>query len=370
MKPPSSVLIVVTRRIGDVLLATPLIRAIKRAWPEAAVDALVYAGSEGVLAGNPDLRKVHVIRERPGIGAHLALAGRILRRYRIALSLVASDRPTVYAWLAGRWRAGIIVDHPKHRWKRWLLDRTVPLDDLNTHTVHMHLALARALDIAPCHEVVTSWRDEDRQQLERIFPGAASQPYAVLHVYPKFTYKMWRPEAWIEAADMLRDRGLKVVFTGGGDIGERAYVGAIAKGVPDALDLCGKLTLGAAACLITGARLYAGPDTALTHVAAATGVPVVALYGPSNPVKWGPWPSGYAGESSPWRRHGSQQVGNVILLQGTGACVPCLKEGCDRNIASYSDCLQELPLRAVIAAFNRVLGPPAAAAVEVEPAIL
>ena len=55
--PPRSILVVVTRRIGDVLLATPVIHSLHRAWPDAKIDALVFTGTEGVLAANPDLRR-------------------------------------------------------------------------------------------------------------------------------------------------------------------------------------------------------------------------------------------------------------------------------------------------------------------------
>jgi heptosyltransferase-3 len=123
-----------------------------------------------------------------------------------------------------------------------------------------------------------------------------------------------------------------------------------------ALNAAGKLTLGASACLVSRARIFVGPDTAMTHIAAALGTPTVALYGPTNPVKWGPWPRGHAPAANPWRRCGSQQVRNVILLQGSGACVPCHHEGCERNIGSTSDCLQQLPAARVIAAVEHILG--------------
>ena len=62
--PPRSVLVIVARRLGDVLLATPLIRSVKRAWPDAAVDVLVFEGTQGVLANNPDVRRVLAVSER------------------------------------------------------------------------------------------------------------------------------------------------------------------------------------------------------------------------------------------------------------------------------------------------------------------
>jgi lipopolysaccharide heptosyltransferase III len=91
-------------------------------------------------------------------------------------------------------------------------------------------------------------------------------------------------------------------------------------------------------------------------MAAALGVPTVAMFGPSNPIKWGPWPKDWSASStSPWQFRGSQRQGNVFLLQGEGDCVPCLHEGCDRHIESLSDCLQTLPVSRVIEAVRSML---------------
>lgn len=353
---PRAVLVIVTRRIGDVLLATPLIRSVKRAWPEAALDVLVFEGTEGVIAANPDVRRIVTVPQRPRLARHLALLAGCWRRYDVALSLVPGDRPTFYAFVAGKWRAGLLLDSRGERWKRRLLHRWVAFDDLNTHTVVMHLALANAIGIMPRHEVIVSWSDAEALQVQRLL-GSNTVPIAVLHTYPKFNYKMWRTEGWIELAHWLRARGFRIVLSGGGDAAEQEFVAALARRMPDGvLNLAGRLSLSASACLLSRARLYVGPDTAMTHAAAALGVPTVALYGPSNPVKWGPWPRAHARDVSPWRRCGSQRVGDVWLLQGVAACVPCLVEGCERNTASFSDCLQHLPSSTVIAAVRDLAG--------------
>ena len=355
MTPPRSVLVVVTRRIGDVLLATPLIRSLKRAWPDIAIDVLVFAGAEGVLAANPDIRSVLTVAERPAAASHVALLLRIARRYDVALSLVPSDRPTLYAWLAGRWRAGLVPMERKHRWKTWLLQRWVAFDNRGTHTVLMHLALAETLGIAACFDVVAAWRERDRDAIQSALPFRLDEPYAVLHTFPKFNYKMWHAAAWAEVAQWLQRQGLHVVLSGGGEPAETEYVATIARTMPGAVNLAGKLELSAAACLLAHAHAYVGTDTALTHMAAALGVPVIAIFGPSDPVKWGPWPAGYARAVNPWRRLGTQRVNNVTLIQGLTACVPCLLEGCDRHVGSYSDCLQQLPATKVISSLVSAL---------------
>lgn len=353
---PKSVLIIVTRRIGDVLLATPLMRSVKRAWPEAALDVLVFEDTQDAVAANPDVRRVLTVPERPGMLAHLAFMLALLRRYDVALSTLHGDRPTLYAYLAGRWRAGLLNAMPKERWKRLLLQRWLPFDNWNTHTVRMNLALAGVLGIEPRPEVVVSWDADEAKHVETLLGGGTSVPLAVLHPYPKFNYKMWRREGWIEAAAWLAARGHRIVLTGGADPAEVAYVTDLARDMaPGTLNLAGKLSLGAAGCVIARAAVFLGPDTALTHMAAALGVPTVAFYGPTDPVKWGPWPKGHASSLNPWQRTGSQSAGRVRLIQGNAPCAPCHKEGCERNVGSFSDCLLELPAARVIAAIEQLL---------------
>lgn len=354
---PKTILVIVTRRIGDVLLTTPLIRSLKNAWPQAQIDVLVFDGTAGILAPNPDIRDLITIAARPSLGEHLGLLRKIWRRYDLAASVIPGDRPTIYAWAAGKFRVGIIVASAKHRWKQLLLNRWAPLDDLNTHTVLMNLKLADFLGIESDHEVVVSWSGEDEKQARSLLPfDADTISYALLHPYPMYAYKTWHKQGWQELAAWLDNRGIRIVLSGGNSADELAYVHELAASMPSGvINAAGKLSLGAVGFVASRAKLYIGPDTAVTHIAAATGTPTVALYGPSNPVKWGPWPGGHRGNdgnSNPFIMRGSQAVGNVALVQGSDPrdCVPCLGEGCEKHINSMSDCLQHLPAARVIAA--------------------
>ena len=359
---PKTILVIVTRRIGDVLLTTPLIRSLKNAWPDAQIDALVFKGTEGILSANPDIRNLITIAARPSLGEHLGLLGEIWRRYDLAVSVIPGDRPTIYAWAAGKFRVGIVVASLKHRWKQLLLNRWTPLDDLNTHTVLMNLKLTDLLGIKPDHKVIVSWSEEDEKQARSLLPfDMEVTPYALLHPYPMYAYKTWHQQGWLDIAAWLVSRGVRIVFSGGGSADELAYVHGLAAdlpgGVEGVINAAGKLSLGAVGFVASRAKIYVGPDTAVTHIAAATGTPTMALYGPSNPVKWGPWPSGHNANENPFGMRGSQIVGNVALMQGNDPrdCVPCLGEGCEKRINSLSDCLQHLPATRVIAAAKALL---------------
>jgi heptosyltransferase-3 len=361
------VLIVATQRLGDVLLTTPLIRSVRLAWPQATLHALVFDDTRSVLEANADVDAILTVPRHPGLLAHLRLAKRLWRRYDLAVSTGTGDRPTLYAWLAGRRRIGFTLPGPQQAWKRRLLHGGVEFDDLGTHTVAMNLRLADALGIARSREVTLAWSEADAVRVSQAL-GADAAPYAVLHMSAKFKYKNWHAEGWTELAAWLIARGLRVVFTGSNEPAERAAIEAALQRLParSAAALT-DLSLPQVGCLLAGAALVVGPDTVVTHAAAAAGVPTIALFGPSNPVKWGPWPQGAGTDPSPYRLRGSQTVGRVILLQGEGPCVPCRREGCDRHTGSSSRCLQELSAQRVIAAADRLLdpvSPPRAAAAE------
>ncbi len=355
LKAPRRILVVVTLRIGDVLMATPVIRSLRLAWPQAEIDALVFKGTEGVLLDNPDLHRVITVPARPGFLEHLRLILSLFRRYDIALTTLMGDRATLYVWFAGRRRLGMQDGSDKQRWKQRLLSRWAMFDHTDTHTLLTNLGLADELGIKRRHGVVVSWGAADEAAVAAALPfDARAEAYAVLHLYPKFPYKMWRGESWVELAHRLKENGLRAVLTGSADPDELAYIDAILRAMPSGtVNMAGKLSLAGNAFLISRARCYVGPDTALTHMAAALGTPTVALFGPSNPVKWGPWPKGYTEDRNPYRLKGTQQrVNNVVLLQGEGECVPCVREGCDCHAASLSACLQNLPVSQVIEALQ------------------
>lgn len=353
---PKEVLVVCTRRLGDVLLATPLVRSLRRAWPEAAIDMLVFRGTESIIDANPDLRRVITVGERDSLGTRLGTFRALWKRYDLACSTQASDRSTLYAAAAGKVAVGLLDPAKAPAWKRWLLERWVPFDDLHVHTVMAGLALCPVLGIAPVSEVVVSWRAGDDAEAARTLPfDARTTAYAVLHVSPKFAYKMWTVEGWFRLARWLSEQDVRSVIVTGTDAEERALADRIADEVPGAVNLAGKLRLPAVGALLNRARIYVGTDTAITHMAAAVGVPTIALFGPSNPVKWGPWPKDYPGQESPWRMVGSQRSGNVALIQGQTTCVPCREEGCERHVRSLSDCLQHLPAGRVIEAARGML---------------
>jgi heptosyltransferase-3 len=341
------ILVIVLQRLGDVLLATPLLRTLRQGLPGATVDMLVFAGTEGMLAGNPDVGQVLTISRHPSLGETAAAARRVWRRYDLAISTQGGDRPTLFAWLAAPRRMGFLpADGGGGWWKRAVLHWSAPHHP-DAHRVVELLGVSDALGLPPRGEIVCP-----------AAPVASFEPpggrYAVLHANPMFQFRRWTDAGWKELAAALAQRGLRVVATGGRDAGETVYLDRVWNGT-SVTRLDGRLTWPELAALLRGAAVYVGPDTSVTHLAAGAGCPTVALYGPASPHRIGPWPTG-GGPVPMWAARGNiQRRGNVWVVQNPLPCLPCEKLGCDGHLASRSQCLDELGVAQVLTAVDQAL---------------
>jgi heptosyltransferase-3 len=355
---PKRILLIAMPLIGDVILATPLLRTLRRAFPQAIIDVLVNRGHGAVLQGNPDLSHTIEVAERPQGQELLHLFRRLFRRYDLSFSNSTGDRKILYALLAAR-RCVTLVPAARWQdaWKRLFSYAWTELDDKATHTVVQNLRLADLLGIECSFEVVVPHAADTDQNLERLLSfDWRHEPYCVLHLTPRWHYKRWVLSGWRALAQYMNQKGFQVILTGGVDKQELEYLRAAFPETPVGVtNLAGRLRFSDVAHLLKTAQIYIGPDTAVTHIAAATGTPTVALFGPTNPLKWAPWPQGYAVHHPPFPKVGSRRVNNVFLVQGEAECVPCHEEGCEGHKFSFSRCLQELDTARVIQAVDTLL---------------
>lgn len=357
---PTKILIIAMPYLGDVLLATPVFNSLRQAYPEARIDVLVFSNTVGMLEGNPDINHVITTPNRPTLADNWRLFKQIFRRYDLAIALQTGDRPFLYTLLAAPFRVNAVP--PKKLtgwWKRFFVQRWLEFDNNNTHTVLQNLKLLDLISVPKCYSLIPP-RTASVQQLVEYAPFAADHGrYAVLHTFPQWAYKRWTVDAWVEIGRYLQDMGLKLVLTGGPAPEDKEYVANIASQLTrDTINLAGQVTLAQLTHIIAQAVLFIGPDTGVTHLAAATGIPVIALYGPTNPVKWAPWPSGFNQDINPFHEKGDQHVNNVFLIQGSKAdCVPCQQEGCERHRQSRSDCLDVLSSEPVKRVIEQILYP-------------
>ncbi|HZN46852.1 MAG TPA: glycosyltransferase family 9 protein [Ramlibacter sp.] len=359
--PVRSVLVVVTRQIGDVLLTTPLIHEARRLWPEAAIDVLGFEGTLGMLQGNPDVRELIATPARLGWAGGLRLARRLWKRYDLALVAEPGDRAHLIGAIAARSRSGILPAHnASNWWKQRLLAHVVTsAGDLGeVHVVQEKLAL-----LAPWRAsgaVAATLVPPARQPLPASLAQQLQAGYVVVHTPSMWPYKQWPVSHFRELIALLAQAGRQVVLTGGPGATDRDTVAQMQGAAPEAQLLdAGVLQFGQLATLLEGAALYIGPDTSISHLAAACKAPVLAIFGPTNPQRWAPWPRVAAEQPVRFvRRSAAQTVGQVTLMQAGLPCVPCGKAGCDDHRMSRTECLPAIAPSQVAARALEILASP------------
>jgi heptosyltransferase-3 len=348
------VLLICTRQIGDVLLTTPLIRAAKERWPRAEIDVLGMAGTLGMLQGNPDVHERIEVSRGGGATQARGLFRRLWRRYDLALIAQPSDRAHLYGLIAAPVRSGLLPDERKAWWKRALLAHAVTMRGTDTHVVIDKMQLLSPWVRPREAEVVAP----AGTPLPPSIAGRLRPPYVVVQVPSLVRYKQWPLPHYAELAQALAADGLQVLLSGGPSESDRAAVAEVARmtPLPLVLPVAGEMDFPQLTTLLRGAALYIGPDTSVTHLAAACGIPVVALYGPIDPRLWGPW-SGRLPLQAPYEQRAmTQRSGKVILIQGTPPCVPCNRAGCEGHNESRSECLETMmPVRVLVEA-RKALG--------------
>jgi heptosyltransferase-3 len=359
LKPePKKILVIAMPYLGDVLLATPVWHSLRIAYPLAQIDALVFEDTKGMLQGNPDINQIITTQRRPTFAQKWALFLQIFRQYDLAIAIQTADRPFFYTLFASSFRVNAVPPKPKAWWKRYFAQRWTEFDNEQTHTVLQNLKVLDLISVPKQFDLVPP-KVIDSTNLEKRYAFLQNnRRFVVLHPLPQFQYKRWTLAGWLEIGRYLDNLGFTLVLSGGPAEQEVAYLNDLAKqlsGQP--INLAGQVSLPELADIIKKSALFIGPDTGITHLAAATGIPVIALFGPTNPVKWAPWPSGYQLDNNPFQKVGCQQVNNVTLIQGEATCapgVPCHAEGCDRHRQSHSQCLDTLPAAKVIAAIKQL----------------
>lgn len=354
---PRSILICNIRLIGDVILTTPLVGLLKESYPEALIDLLVNPGTGEFLKKDPRVNRVIYTRSPQGKG----YLREIFRKYDLAVTLNASDRGSVAAVLAGRrTRVGF---HPEggRGWQTFLRRMFF------THSIEfpprLHIArlgqlIGESLGIEVGKlQAKLYWDAVDQERVDAFLESFGHRPFFVLHPFARWIYKYWSLDKFAALSDSVaKTYGLFPVWTSSPGPGERELLSRT-------VELCevqpaaapGILTLNQVACLLSRASLYLGLDTAVTHIAASSGVPIVALYGPTIAERWSPWNNdGPVKQQCPLPR-GGQRTGKTILLQKDRPCVPCGQAGCDDSGENLSPCLMDIGMEEVLDAVDALL---------------
>lgn len=343
-----------TNWIGDVVMISPALAALRRRFPSARIEIVALPHLAECFAGNPAIDEVVPFDRRGadrGASGLLRLARELrARRYDAAVLFPKAIGAALLARLSGiPIRIGLAADR-----RAWLLTHAVPLpgDTEPRHHLDLFLDVARA---AGCDV-------SDRTPFFPVLPAASARAEAILkergagrfqsliglHVGASKKPRAWHLDRFAEAAGRVaKGRGAGVLLLGGG--GDVAEMARVAERLgPLAIDACGRTTIQEMAALLARCRLFLGNDSGPMHLAGALGVPVVAIFGPGDPARTAPVVAsrGAAGRS-------------VAVVTKRYPCAPCRQDffrECYPSPAGKPMCLESISVEEVVAASERLLG--------------
>jgi heptosyltransferase-3 len=293
------------RNIGDVLMITPALRALRETFPQARITVVVNSGTEAMLAHNPHVDEVLVYQRtehKTGLLTRLLYELQFVRELRkrkfdLTIGFTDGDRTAWYALFCGaRHRLGAVhYSVGKYDPRRRIYNLPAPSSPPLMHEVEKHFYILEQAGLKLrstkpgdlCLAIPDDLRAWARKELKSL------RPARIVHLHPvaRWLWKCWSSESMAQVIDWLQtERDARVVVTTGPVARERERAREI-------IGLCrtnplfydGNLSLSQIAALSAESDGYFGVDTAPMHMAAAVGVPVIALFGPTNPTSWGPW---------------------------------------------------------------------------------
>jgi predicted lipopolysaccharide heptosyltransferase III len=292
-----NILLIQLKRIGDLILTTPAIAALREKFPDANMTLVTSREGAALLPAIPGIDQTLIMRRNlTDAGGFFSVAR---KQFDYCIDFTRNDRSAFLALLSHA-KKRIVSYRVKRRSKvrRGAYNEFVQHRMRDMHTIDYNLSLLEPLGIQDATPpIALNLPETARVKAEALLRHANIQkPYVLFHPGSARTEKFWEPDRWAEVISHATQRKISAVLTGGSSAQEKAHLAAIEAKLPrpvgnagpSVVDLSGKMDLLTLGALIAQARLVVTVDTASMHLAAATRTPQVVLFGPTNPFHWYP----------------------------------------------------------------------------------
>ena len=349
MTEPKNILIIKLSSIGDVVHALPFLEALKKCYPDSCIDWLVEEEASRVISGHPAVNRIIISgrkrwqKEILNPLDFLKISSEAIRFYR-ELRLSSYD---IVIDLQGLFRSGFLTALSRGKRKigmsgaregaSFFLKEPPVAVDYDQHAIDRYLEVAGQLgcntDIRKGEIPVSG---QDKKLADGIF-SSLSGVETIIAVNPmaKWKTKLWQPDKFSRLAEKLqKETDCRIIFTG--SMQDRPVIEEIIKQAggkqDEIINLAGRTSLKELAYLYSGCSVLICTDTGPMHIAAAMGCRVVALFGPTSPLRTGPYGNGH-----------------IIIRSGID-CSPCLKKECGNT-----KCMEDITVDAVFDAVRDII---------------
>jgi len=332
----SRVLVIRLRSIGDTVLSTPSLIALRRFLPDARIDILLEDWVAPILEGFSPVDNILSIGKQPI--ERLRTAQKIRRtRYDVVFNLHGGTTSTMLTRATGAQHRVGYSDYQYSFLYSHLLSSSADFwNKEKTHSAEQQLALLGFVGIPINGQQRTSLvvSEKARSSLQQKYP--LRKPYALIHPASLFHTKQWPAENFARIVDHLANKRVHVIAVAAP--AESSVLTALAKTARAPVTIADDLSLTEITALAADADLFVGNDSGIAHIAAAAGTPTVVIFGSSNRDHWRPW----------------TDASNEIVFNPF-ECQPC--PGYECKVYGEPKCILSVSSDQVIAAIDRVLAP-------------
>lgn len=333
-----NILIVKLSAIGDVIHALPVASAIKKGCPDAKITWIVEQPAYDLLTNNPNIDEIIIFDKKryKSLVGLLKNGGELSRKLRghsfdLALDLQGLFKSAAIALLSGANKRFVYCNA---RELSHLISQKVCGEYSEGHVIDRYLDVVRHLGIkvGKPHFDVINTAEEQKECLEIIAKAGldVSHQHVILAPGTNWSTKCWPTKHYARLAELLNGNGIGCAVVGGK--GDNTLAEEIIQNTSARIaNLTGKTSLKQLAYIIRRSSAFVGGDTGPMHLAVAVGTPVVALFGPTDPKRNGPYGEGH------------------MVLTAEADCVRCWQRKCDKK------CMDTIMPEKVFAAVNETL---------------
>jgi heptosyltransferase I len=318
------ILIIKLSAIGDVVHSLPVLSGLKTLYPQSHIHWLIEETASGLIQDHPLLDKVLICHRKRWVRDLGRGKSAPLREFWDFLSLVRENRYDLILDLQNLFKSAFWVALARGDRKLGFsntkelayipLNERIGSEDFSLHAVDRYLKFIKYLgDYSEQPQFPVPVTKAHMVRADQLLKdaGFSGKRVVALHPVALWPTKLWSQESFKELAKYLTyELGAGVIFTGG--VQDKDYIDTIAKQIsPAPINLCGRVNLLELAALFSRCAVLISTDTGPMHLAAAMGIPVVALFGPTAPDRTGPYGAGH-----------------VVVRAGL-PCSPCFKKKCD-----------------------------------------
>ena len=288
----NSILVVQLKRLGDVILTTPALNALRKIYPEAQITLLIDHHSAELAPAIADVNEVLIYNKSASFNLWLDL---VRRGFDLCLDFTGNDRSALVSFLSKAAQRVGFSFVAKRAIRSWVYTRLVQSTVREKHTVDHYIDLVRSLGDSGSATGRVSLRlpdsvERSAETLRREI--GLSGRYFVVHPGSARPDKYWLADRWKAVIAHAQKRlGIPCLITGGRNPAELQHIRDILAGTchhSTIFNLAGKVDFLLSAAMIRGGTLFVGVDTAAAHLASAFRRPELVLFGPTNPFHWHP----------------------------------------------------------------------------------